>query len=618
MSGRTRRRARAARPARAKRVVLLSLGALALVVVACSVWVGARAAISYGDVSAARAEASAAVAAVAADPVSAASRSDRLRAVAARLEDAEGLTGDVVWRASEIVPFVGANLRSYRLTVEALHEAVGRGLTPVVTDLARLETAVSLADRTVDTETVAGAAAGLRTAERALERGRTMLREAESGPLLPPLASGVREAEELVDGLHGTVSSLSVAARVLPGAIGGGRAKNYALLFNNNAELRTTGGIAGAMSELTADGGRIELGRQLVPEDLNPPAGAAIPVTPEERALFGTRLGGYIQNVNLTPDFSRSGELTAAHWRAALGAELDGVVSIDTASIGLLLEATGPITVDGRVLNKDNASKVLLRDVYLEIGGRDQQDAFFGELTRVMFDKLFGAGTGTVPVLKALGTAVDQGRISIWLADGELQRELAGGPLAGPLAQLTDDGAPVGVFLADETAGKMDTFLEGSVTATCHAPAATPSAGDTGKSGTGKASTEKKTGRTVTATATLVSTAPEDIASYPWVVTGPHVPDLTTGHIRTQVQFATTDSLRPTRVSVDGEAVTAVTRVIDGHSVSIATVDLAPGAVSVVVAEFAALPTRSPTVERIVATPTATEFEHYAEPGTCG
>ncbi|MEY9952692.1 DUF4012 domain-containing protein [Leifsonia sp. EB34] len=612
MSGRSRRRARAAERARVTRVVLLSLCAVAVVLVACAAWVGVRAALSYGHVSAARAEASATVAAVAADPVSAASRADRLRAVGERLDDATGLTGDIVWRASEYLPFAGANLRSYRLTVEALHETVDGGLTPVVADLARLDTAVSLADRTVDTKAVAATAAGLRSAERALERGRTTLREASAGPLVPPLASGVRQAEDLVDSLHKTVSSLAVAARVLPDAIGASGAKNYALLFNNNAELRTTGGIAGALSELTADGGRIELGEQLVPDQLNPAAGAGLEVSPQERGLYGPQLGEYVQDVNLTPDFVRSGELTAAHWRAALGQELDGVVSIDTATIGLLLAATGPITVDGRVLNSENASTVLLRDVYLEIPDRDAQDVFFGELTRVMFDKLFGAGTGTVPVLKALGTAVDQGRISIWFADSALQREIAGGPLAGPLAQLADDGTPVGVFLADGTAGKMDAYLEGSMTATCHAPKANGPAEKSPAKGAGTR------GRTVTATATLVSTAPQDIASFPWVVIGYGVPNLPTGHIRTMVQFAATDSLRPQRMMVDGTEVPLLWRMIDGHPVAVVSVDLAPGAVSVVVAEFTALPTRSPTVDRVVATPTATEFEHYAERGTCG
>lgn len=384
---------------------------------------------------------------------------------------------------------------------------------------------------------------------------------------------------------------------MLPSALGSGGAKRYALLFNNNAELRATGGIAGAISELTADAGRIELGRQLVPDDLNPAEGNGLPVTAEERALFGVRLGEYVQNVNLTPDFVRSGELTAALWQNSQGERLDGVVSIDAVALTGLLDATGPITVGDREITAEDATSVLLVDVYREIADRAQQDAFFGDVTRAVFDKLFSEGTPLVALLKQFSTAAAEGRIAVWFSDPALQTMTAGGTLGGPLAQLSDDGAPVGVFFADGTAGKMDGYLEGSVTATCSG---------------------QKGSRTIAATATLASTAPDDIATAPWVVTGPGVSGLPAGHIRTMVQFGATDSLRPTGITVDGEEVELRTRMIDGHPVAVAMVDLAPGHVSVVEAEFTVLPSRSPTVDRVVATPTATSFENYAERGTCG
>ncbi|MCB2630879.1 hypothetical protein KQ765_15810, partial [Listeria monocytogenes] len=81
-------------------------------------------------------------------------------------------------------------------------------------------------------------------------------------------------------------------------------------------------------------------------------------------------------------------------------------------------------------------------------------------------------------------------------ADPALQSVTSGGKLGGPLAQLSDDGAPIGVFFADGTAGKMDGYLEGTVTATC---------------------SSQKDGRSIAATATLASTAPDDITSAPWV-----------------------------------------------------------------------------------------------------
>jgi hypothetical protein len=586
---------------RTRRVVLAVVGALALVVVGCAAWIGVRLAMSYGHVAFARAEAARIVASVSADPATGASSLDRLRGLDGRLDDARELTSDVVWRSAEVLPLVGDDLRAYRSTVEALAIAVGDGLEPVAADFSTLATSVSLSGRTVDVAAVASTAGSLRSAAEALGRSEEKLAvaqaDADSGALVRELASGVREARELVGGLHATVSELSIAAEVLPSALGADGAKRYAILFNNNAELRTTGGIAGAISELTSESGRFELGRQLVPDDLNPAEGDGIAVSPEERALFGVQLGEYVQNVNLTPDFARAGELTSAHWRNSQGAELDGVISIDTASISQLLAATGPVSVAGRELDSRTATDVLLTDVYREIGDRAQQDAFFAELTRVVFDKLFSGSTPLVALAKQFSAAAGEGRISVWFADPQLQAVTVGGPLGGPLAQLRDDGAPVGVFFADGTAGKMDGYLEGTVTATCAA---------------------QKDSRSIAATATLASTAPDDIATAPWVVTGPGVSGLPAGHIRTMVQIAGTDSLRPVRTTVDGEEVTMTTRMIGGSPIVVALVDLAPGQVSVVETEFTVLPERAPRVDRIIATPTATSFEHYAERGTCG
>lgn len=597
MSDRARRRTTKPRSAKTRRVVFAVIGALVLVVVGCTAWIGVRLAMSYGHVSFARAEAGRIIALVSADPAAGASTRDRLHGLDGRLGDARELTTDVVWRAAEGLPLLGDNLRAYRMTVEALASAVGEGLEPVAGDFSTLAAAVSLSDRTVDIDAVSGTADSLRSAADALGRSEATLAEADSGALVQELASGVREARSLVGGLHATVSDLSTAADVLPLALGAEGPQRYALLFNNNAELRTTGGIAGAISELSSDSGRFELGRQLVPDDLNPAEGDGIAVSPEERALFGVQLGEYIQNVNLTPDFVRAGELTAAHWQNSQGIALDGVISIDTASISHLLAATGPVTVAGREVDSDNATQLLLSDVYREIGDRAQQDAFFGELTRVVFDKLFSGSTPLVALAKQFSAAAGEGRISVWFADERLQAATAGGELGGPQARLSDDGAPVGVFFADGTAGKMDGYLEGTVTATC---------------------STQHGARSIAATTTLASTAPEDIAAAPWVVTGPGVTGLPTGHIRTMVQFVGTGSLRPVRLTIDGDEASLTARMINGSPVVVALVDLAPGQVAVIETEFTVLPGRSPHLDRVISTPTATSFEHYAERGTCG
>ena len=123
MSDRARRRAEKAGSAKTRRIVFAGVGALVLVVVVCAGWVGVRLALSYSQVSAVRAEAGDVIAELSADPSKGTAVADRLRDLDSRLDDAQALSSDVVWRTAEVIPFLGDNLRSYRMTVEALQLA---------------------------------------------------------------------------------------------------------------------------------------------------------------------------------------------------------------------------------------------------------------------------------------------------------------------------------------------------------------------------------------------------------------------------------------------------------------------------------------------------------------
>ena len=600
MSGAHQHRRRSSRKSRnvrrSRRIVLTWCGVALALVIGCAAWVGVRLFLSYSELHQAQADAKSTIAAVAADPAGAAtSAGSDLDALSQRLASARDLTGDPVWRAAEVLPFAGANLRAYRLTVEGLSSAVGTGLKPALPALGQLSEAVSLTDGSVDVGAVSAGAGKLERAAAALEESRKTLADADGGGIVQPLADGVEQATTMVDELSETVSSLSVAAHVLPAALGADGEKHYGLLFNNNAELRTSGGIAGAISELSATNGSIALGGQYTPTDLNQP-GNGFPTSSEERMLFGTRLGSYVQNVNLTPDFVRSGQLTSEYWQRANGRPLDGVVAIDAVTIGRLLAVTGPVTVQGQQITADNATKALLSDVYWRLPNPADQDAFFAEVTRAMFDKVLHGGAPVLGVLKALDGAATEGRISVWFADGSLQNAIATSSLAGPLAQLRD-GSPIGVFLADGTAAKMDYYLAGSIAG---------------------GSCQSRQGRNLTASVTLHSTAPADIASAPWYVTGAGMSDVPVGTIRTMVQFAGAKDTRLKSIQVDGTSIPLTAGMIDGHPVGIAFVDLPPGGASTLKATFTALPGKAPTFDRVVATPTSTPFEHSIERDRCG
>ena len=71
--------------------------------------------------------------------------------------------------------------------------------------------------------------------------------------------------------------------------------RTYLVLFQNNAEVRATGGIPGAFATITADDGRIALGAQGV-RPTSACSRSPLPLTEEELALFQEKMGLFAQN----------------------------------------------------------------------------------------------------------------------------------------------------------------------------------------------------------------------------------------------------------------------------------------------------------------------------------
>ena len=104
------------------------------------------------------------------------------------------------------------------------------------------------------------------------------------------------------------------AIQVLPDMLGAEGPRDYLLLFQNNAEIRATGGMPGSWALVHADDGRLEIDspghRRQLPDGRR--AGAAAHRR-RARALRA-EIGTYFQDPGFTPDFPRAAELWNAHW----------------------------------------------------------------------------------------------------------------------------------------------------------------------------------------------------------------------------------------------------------------------------------------------------------------
>jgi hypothetical protein len=241
----------------------------------------------------------------------------------------------------------------------------------------------------------------------------------------------------------------------------------YLLLFDNNAEIRATGGLPGQFAEIRADAGQLTMIKQGTATDIKASPQPLLTQSVAEKQVYGERMAEAFQDTNVTPEFPRTAELVRGMWsRFAGGEQLDGVWSLDTVSISYLLGATGPVKApDGTELTKYNSTEALLHGIYVRTPDKGEQDEFFSGFAKNLFDKIVAGHAPPLALASALSASTIEGRTHVYDFHPEVRRQLAGTPLAGELP--TGGRHPqVGVYLDNAVPSKLSYYLRTKVSVT--------------------------------------------------------------------------------------------------------------------------------------------------------
>jgi hypothetical protein len=464
---RVQRRARRARNRRSRTVLWIVL-ALVLVVISAALWVGVRGVLAKNALDEAVPAATALSGQVSAGDRDGAS--DSFDTLSRNASEAAALTSDPVWRAAEYIPYLGANLTAVREaagTVDDISRDAVRPLVDITASVGIDEFAP--VNGAVQLQPLIDAQPDIASAALALQSANTRAKAIDTSNLIEFVADAVTTLQGTVAEASVVVDSVDRAAALLPPMMGAEGERNYLLLFQNPAELRATGGISGALAQLTVTNGAIALTHQASSADFPKTAAPVLELPLETRALYGDITGRYIQDVNLTPQFPLSAPLAAEMWRQQFGVQVDGVMSVDPVVLSYLLRATGPITLPtGDVLTSDNAVKLLLTDVYARYPDTRMQDAFFAGAAAAVFNAVASGNLQPAPLLDALAQAGDEHRLLVWSARDEEQARLAETTLAGALPQSDSETARIGVYFNDAAGSKMGTYLQTQID-TAHA-----------------------------------------------------------------------------------------------------------------------------------------------------
>ena len=373
--------------------------------------------------------------------------------------DADGRTGGTTWSLMTHAPMFGDDAKGVRLVSSVLGDLTSEGFSQLAESAADLDAYLPREGK-IPLDSLQGLQDPVSQADIAFAEADRRLSAEDPSGYVGPLKTNYEDLAARIADASSGLSTATKALALLPDMLGGAGPRNYLLIFQNNAEIRATGGLPGAWALVHADDGALEIERQGTASDfLAREGGSILPLTPEEEQAYGPQLGEYFQDANFTPDFTRSAELWHAWWDATFPATgIDGVLSVDPVAMSYLLDSTGPVTVGDVTLTSENAVAELLNAPYIE-KDPTAQDAFFAEAGRAVFTAVTGSLQSPVGFLRALSRATVEGRVHVNSFIPEEQAQIDGTSLAGELPD--DDGAHPHVQIAinDATGSKMSYYL---------------------------------------------------------------------------------------------------------------------------------------------------------------
>jgi len=395
---------------------------------------------------------------VAGDDVSAETTLQELTASAGR---AESTTDGPLWKIGAKVPVLGKNVSAVRQVAVSIDRIARDALPPVV----KLSKQINLNTYSphggkVDVAAIRKIAPSVATASAALKAAQKDVSGIDASSLLIPLRQPVSSIQLKIDGAESAAQSGNLAARLLPTMLGGSGTRHYLLLIQNNAEVRSTGGIAGSYAILTAANGKLSMGKQGSIHDLPPFLSPVVPMTKDEKSVFSPSMVTDLRDANFTPDFPRTAQITAAMAAKGLSQPVDGVISVDPVAMSYILSGTGPVTIGpGVQIDESTAVNILLSQVYLQSHDPAVQDLVFKRAARGVFNKVKSGSADSRLVIAGMVKAADENRLLIWSSHRDEERHIAKSGVSGEFRNNAGRTPHVGLYLGDAASTKMEYYL---------------------------------------------------------------------------------------------------------------------------------------------------------------
>ncbi|WP_294177990.1 DUF4012 domain-containing protein [uncultured Schumannella sp.] len=415
----------------ARRWVRTFAGALAIVALSLSAWIGVRAFIAYdalvnaqsriGDITSSLASLNFLTLPVAIEEID------------HDLGVARSMMSDPIWQALESAPVVGGSLASVHELTAALDDFVGDGLLPLANDAQDLSLdALRPNDGQIDLEAIETLVAAAGSATGGLHELRARIEAIDQTAALGPVRGVItRLLAQVVSADESALRAVGVLQLIEP-AIGLEGQRGYAVVLLDSGVDTAIGGQALGVLEVTMSAGAIDVSAPMT-------AAEAGLDTPQFREL--ERSPGF-------PAYAREASLALG---SVWGRDVDAVLAIDLVGLAYLLDATGPITTsNGTLLSGESLRETA--DGASSVDGGDATAVLEVTVSAVVAGE--GASRGFLASAVALR---DERRLKMWSSDAVEQEALASTSLSGDFAVVDAASTSFGVFVVDHAEAQLRT-----------------------------------------------------------------------------------------------------------------------------------------------------------------
>ena len=252
----------------------------------------------------------------------------------------------------------------------------------------------------------------------------------------------VERVKAIMPDLENYITYLKTIFEVSTELVGFNGEKEYIFIFQNNTEIRPTGGFIGSLALVKAENGQIKI--------IEVPSRGSYEINDDfleeiipPRPLWLINNNWQIQDANWFPDFPASAQKINWFYERARGYQVDGIISFTPDIITDLLEVTGPIPMDKYelTLTSDNFVRETQKQVELEYDEAvNRPKQIISDLMPILISKVMQLKPENFSkLIEVLSNSVKEKDILIYVEDENLESKVKQLNWAGEIKQAERD-----------------------------------------------------------------------------------------------------------------------------------------------------------------------------------